>query len=85
MDIAFPRARVAVDVRGCYWHGCPLHASVPEANASIWRAKFAGVRRRDADTEAQLVAAGWRVQVVWEHDELSRVAALIEALVGNRT
>lgn len=27
VDIAFPRERVAVFVNGCFWHGCPEHAT----------------------------------------------------------
>lgn len=27
-DLVFPRARVAVFVDGCFWHGCPEHGTV---------------------------------------------------------
>jgi DNA mismatch endonuclease (patch repair protein) len=41
-DIVFPRTRIAVFVDGCFWHGCPEHASWPKSNdrrlsASGWR------------------------------------------------
>src|SRR5688572_24838136 len=49
-DIVFRRAKVAVFVDGCFWHGCPLHASWPKANASFWRDKIIANRRRDKDT-----------------------------------
>ena len=26
-DIVFPRARLAVFIDGCFWHGCPDHHS----------------------------------------------------------
>src|SRR5437764_2324869 len=39
-DIVFPKARVAVFVDGCFWHGCPDHAPWPKANAAWWREKI---------------------------------------------
>src|SRR4051794_19437376 len=39
-DVVFTRARVAVFIDGCFWHGCPEHATWPKANASFWREKI---------------------------------------------
>lgn len=33
IDIAFTRAKVAVFLDGCFWHGCPEHATQPKSNA----------------------------------------------------
>jgi DNA mismatch endonuclease (patch repair protein) len=38
-DIAFTRWRVAVFLDGCFWHSCPLHATLPKANREWWREK----------------------------------------------
>lgn len=81
VDIAFGPARVAVFVDGCFWHGCPLHASWPSKNADFWRNKIETNRRRDEDTNAQLAKAGWQVVRVWEHDDPAIAADRIEALV----
>lgn len=35
-DILFPRARVAVFIDGCFWHGCETHYSPPVANADYY-------------------------------------------------
>ncbi len=32
-DVVFPTEKVAVFIDGCFWHGCPLHATWPKANA----------------------------------------------------
>jgi DNA mismatch endonuclease, patch repair protein len=83
VDVAFPRQRVAVDIRGCYWHGCPDHGTEPQANADWWHAKLAANRARDADTETRLAAADWVLLVVWEHEDpnaaAGRVAESVEA------
>ena len=31
-DFIFRAARLAVFVDGCFWHGCPIHGSIPETN-----------------------------------------------------
>lgn len=80
-DIVFTRSRVVVDVRGCFWHGCPGDATQPKANAEWLREKIANNRARDADTEARLEAAGWRCIVVWEHDDVIDAANQIEQAV----
>jgi DNA mismatch endonuclease (patch repair protein) len=85
VDIAFPAAKVAVDVRGCYWHACAMHATTPVANAGWWQLKLRANMDRDADTERRLRMDGWRVIVVWEHDEPASVAARIAAIVAHRT
>jgi DNA mismatch endonuclease (patch repair protein) len=46
VDIVFTRARVAVFVDGCFWHGCPSHGNVPRANREWWAQKLATKRRR---------------------------------------
>jgi DNA mismatch endonuclease (patch repair protein) len=67
-DIAFPRAKVAIFVHGCFWHGCPEHCNMPKSNAGFWAEKFQRNRARDERKTQELNAAGWRVLVLWEHD-----------------
>jgi DNA mismatch endonuclease (patch repair protein) len=74
-DLVFRRARVAVFVDGCFWHGCPAHGRrAHTVNGWYWPEKIERNRTRDADTDARLRAAGWHVVRVWEH-ETSGVAA----------
>src|SRR4051794_12203841 len=60
-DVVFPRAKVAVFVDGCFWHGCPDHATWPRHNADFWREKIQANQQRDRDTDDRLAAAGWTV------------------------
>jgi DNA mismatch endonuclease, patch repair protein len=82
-DVVFTRARVAVFVDGCFWHGCPTHETRPKANAEWWAAKLNANVCRDRDTDARLNAAGWTVVRVWEHDDVLTAAARIKALVAD--
>lgn len=83
-DIVFGPARVAVFVDGCFWHGCPVHATWPKNNAEFWRAKIEGNRSRDLDTDARLAEAGWLAVRVWEHEQADEAAARVLAVVASR-
>lgn len=83
-DVVFPGPRVVVEVRGCFWHGCPDHGTVPKANRQWWSDKIQANRRRDADTDARLREAGWIVVAVWEHEDVVQAADRIEAVVVRR-
>jgi DNA mismatch endonuclease (patch repair protein) len=73
-DVVFTRARVAVFIDGCFWHGCPIHGTAPKRNADYWGPKLAANVARDQDTDRRLADAGWRVLRFWEH-EAPRAAA----------
>ncbi|WP_128933586.1 very short patch repair endonuclease [Bradyrhizobium zhanjiangense] len=81
VDIVFPRAQVAVFVDGCFWHGCPLHRTWPKNNAKWWREKIETNIARDRDTDRQLLALGWTVVRIWEHEQVSEVVDQIERVV----
>lgn len=76
-DIVFPRARVAVFVDGCYWHGCPVHHRPARVNVEFWHEKIETNRARDQETTSVLRAAGWTVVRVWEHVDPAEAADLV--------
>lgn len=82
IDVCFPRARVAVFVDGCYWHGCGDHKGTATHNGAWWAAKIAGNRQRDEETTAALEEAGWTVLRVWEHDSVDQAAARVAEVVA---
>lgn len=83
-DVTFSGLRVAVFVDGCFWHGCPQHATWPKQNAEFWRAKIEANMARDADTDERLRAEGWKVIRVWAHEPPARVAAQVATIVEKR-
>lgn len=84
VDLAFPKERVAVEVRGCFWHACPEHGTSPKANAEWWREKLKRNQVRDEDTAARLEAAGWQLVVVWEHEDVLGAADRVSEAVLRR-
>jgi DNA mismatch endonuclease (patch repair protein) len=81
-DIVFTRARIAVFIDGCFWHGCPEHYQAPARNAEFWRAKRDRNRERDAETDAALEADGWRVMRFWEHEVRTDLDAVASSIAG---
>ncbi|MEV7386672.1 very short patch repair endonuclease [Streptomyces sp. NPDC091215] len=84
IDVAFTSVKVAVLIDGCFWHGCPEHATQPKANAEWWRQKLDRNMARDAETTQHLVAAGWEVLRFWEHEAPEDVALRVAAAVEQR-
>ncbi|RDI73545.1 vsr: DNA mismatch endonuclease Vsr [Gaiella occulta] len=80
-DVVFPRARVAVECRGCFWHLCPVDAVLPKSNLDYWLPKLERNVERDRRNEKTLAAAGWTLVVVWEHENTMEAATRIERLV----
>ena len=83
-DLLFARARVAVFLDGCFWHGCPEHHTVAATNAGFWATKVDTNRRRDRDTDERLVEAGWLPLRVWEHEDPALAAHRVRDAVAAR-
>jgi DNA mismatch endonuclease, patch repair protein len=80
-DLVFTKAKVAVFLDGCFWHGCSAHHTVAATNARFWADKVDGNRARDRDTDSQLLAAGWVSIRIWEHEDPLEAAERIRDLV----
>ena len=65
-DFVFPRARVAVFVDGCFWHGHPRKCRMPKANRPYWLRKISRNVARDRVVTRALQKKGWKVVRIWE-------------------
>lgn len=65
-DFVFRQVRLALFVDGCFWHGCPRHATQPKGNRAFWKNKFARNIARDRRVNRALRSARWRVIRIWE-------------------
>lgn len=67
-DFTFRQARATVFIDGCFWHCCPKCGNMPANNAAFWKKKLGENRRRDRKVNRLLIADGWRVLRIWEHE-----------------
>jgi DNA mismatch endonuclease (patch repair protein) len=84
IDVAFGRLKIAVFFDGCFWHGCPVHATSPKANAEWWRAKLDRNMERDQETTEHLCSDGWVVLRFWEHEAAEDVVRHIVQTVESK-
>jgi DNA mismatch endonuclease (patch repair protein) len=80
-DVVFPRAKVAILLDGCWWHGCSEHGMRPKRNAKFWNHKLDETIERDRRVRAALADAGWTVIQVWEHEPIEDATERIECVV----
>ncbi len=73
-DLVWRGLRLAVFIDGCFWHGCPEHATRPKANEAWWAEKLDGNIQRDRRTDEELTSRGWTVLRFWEHEQPATVA-----------
>jgi len=67
-DFVFLKAKVAVFVDGCFWHGCPRCLRIPESNKEYWDRKLIRNKENDTKVTAALEQNGWKVLRFWEHE-----------------
>ncbi len=82
IDVAFTKARVAVLLDGCFWHGCPDHyrPATGETRA-FWANKVADNVARDTKVNAVLREAGWTVMRFWEHEAVEDIVSTVEQVL----
>lgn len=76
-DFYFAKAKLAVFVDGCFWHGCHRCGHLPRTNSDFWQAKIERNRQRDRNTSAALRSTGLRVIRLWEHKLREDLAACV--------
>lgn len=65
-DFVFPKAKVAIFVDGCFWHGCKRCFRMPTSNIEFWTSKIERNRKRDRRVLLQLKKDGWKVMRISE-------------------
>jgi DNA mismatch endonuclease (patch repair protein) len=73
-DVLLTKAKVAIFIDGCFWHGCPEHCVKPKNNAQWWADKLVANTERDRRKDAELSELGWTVLHFWEHTPVREMA-----------
>jgi len=82
-DLCFPRWKAVIFVHGCFWHGHDCHLfRLPSTRPEFWGAKIRRNREVDQRSLDALLAAGWRVAVVWECSLKGKTRLPLAKIVG---
>lgn len=79
-DFYFHKARLAIFVDGCFWHGCKRCGHVPKTRREYWEMKFRRNNRRARIVARQLRLDGIKVVRFWEHDVKQRAHMVVSRI-----
>ena len=66
-DVVIKKKSIAIQVRGCFWHGHRCHlASCPKTNRSFWKKKISDNRKRDRKNDRKIGRLGYRLLIIRE-------------------
>lgn len=65
-DFVFPKAKVAIFVDGCFWHGHNCRNTKPKDNEEYWNKKRERNKRHDQDITMRFEKRSWKVVRIWE-------------------
>lgn len=88
-DFYFEKAKIAIFVDGCYWHGCPKCGHIPKTRTAFWEAKIKRNQERDEMKNLELRKLGTKSLRIWEHElkskkDLDKVIKKIDKLISLR-
>jgi DNA mismatch endonuclease, patch repair protein len=81
-DIVIPKARLAIFVDGCFWHGCPVHYRSPSTRQDFWERKILKNQERDVKVTRLLEDDGWTVLRLWEHEVGENLVGICRRVAG---
>ncbi len=67
-DIVLPKHKVAIQIRGCFWHGhenCK-YFKLPATRKEWWLEKIQKTKQRDIDGDRRISEMGWNLIEIWE-------------------
>ena len=71
-DFANKKAKIAIFIDGCFWHGCPKHYVNPKSNIGYWIPKINRNIERDKEVNRHLESNGWKIIRLWEHSIIKK-------------
>jgi len=72
-DFVHKKAKIAIFLDSCFWHGCPEHCRMPHTNVEYWEKKIERNKKRDELVTRTLTKNGWLVLRIWEHSLLKEI------------
>ena len=66
-DIVLKRKKIAIQVRGCFWHGHKCNkGGFPKSNRKFWKIKIKNNKKRDKKNDRKIRSLGFKLIIIWE-------------------
>lgn len=79
-DIVFVKAKIAIFLDSCFWHGCPEHLRMPQSNRDYWLQKIKRNVERDKKINIEYANSGWKILRFWEHEMKGNFGGCIQII-----
>ncbi len=88
-DFVHKKAKIAIFLDSCFWHGCSDHCRMPHSNVKYWQQKIERNKKRDESVTERLEKNSWLVLRIWEHslskgEDLQDWSEKISKLISER-
>lgn len=80
-DISIQKYKVVIFIDSCFWHQCPLHATMPKSNTDFWQKKLERNVERDKEVTKYYKEKGWDIIRIWEHEIKNDLNKVVKELV----
>lgn len=80
-DISIQKYKVVIFIDSCFWHQCPLHATMPKSNTDFWLKKLERNVERDQEVNEYYMKNGWNIKRVWEHEIKNDLDKVVKDLI----
>jgi len=81
-DLVMVSRRTCIFIDGCFWHKCPKCFKKPKSKKRYWREKIDRNVERDKEQNAYLMANGWKIIRIWEHEVIKNLDLVIDRIIN---
>ncbi|PAE37510.1 very short patch repair endonuclease [Bacillus sp. 7884-1] len=79
-DLYIKKYKVVIFIDSCFWHQCPLHATMPKSNTDYWKKKLVRNIERDKEVNEYYKNKNWNIKRIWEHEVKNDLEKVIKEL-----
>lgn len=80
-DISIQKYKIVIFIDSCFWHQCPLHATMPKSNKEFWGKKLNRNIERDKEVNEYYLQNKWRIKRIWEHEIKNDLFKVVDELM----
>lgn len=85
-DFVLKKYKTVIFLDSCFWHGCPVHGTMPETNKEMWKKKLERNKQRDWEAVAYYKKQNWNIlRIRWHNVKKSTLKELVDEVIEKIT